>query len=182
MKAAIVALHEAALAYPEMCWDCHAGNVMVRPETGELVLNDLLYGAVGDDAYDEYRCECERCGGTFHADGGGGYVDGENWCGACFDDHAIFCEIAQEFVAADEDDAAALDAFTWLDGQPWSVRQGNIAASNRDAAEADGWVWDEAAEVYVEANLHAVLTAIQGIARDCLEQHTEPRLPLRLAA
>lgn len=41
MKEAIAALSNA-LGYYGGQWDCHDGNIMIRPSTGELVLNDLI--------------------------------------------------------------------------------------------------------------------------------------------
>ena len=41
MRDAIAALRERFDDWNH-CWDCHDGNIMVRPSTGELVLNDLI--------------------------------------------------------------------------------------------------------------------------------------------
>lgn len=66
MKAALLALQRAASDAESdgschLIWDTHQGNLMVRPSTGELVLNDCLYDA--GDSYDTYayRSDYERC-------------------------------------------------------------------------------------------------------------------------
>jgi hypothetical protein len=177
MKDALKALHAHAQNYPGIGWDCHAGNIMVRPGTGEVVLNDLLYGGDG-------TASCERCGGHFDRYNEGEFIDGELWCGGCVEDHAIFCEHAEEHVAASEDDVPFIraDIFFWLRDKPWRVREGRVAGHNRAAFEEAGNVWDEAGQRFVEPNLYAVLSAIQGIAQEALAQHIEPRLPFARAA
>jgi hypothetical protein len=184
MKDALIALHDAAQSYPQMCWDCHGGNLMTRPATGEIVLNDLLYGGSNGSDYETARATCERCGSSFNHYNEGAFVNDALWCDACVGEHAVFCEHAQEYVeAAAEDadvpDAEVLDALvaTWLNDRPWQIRQGYVAADNRDAFAADdAYVWD--GERFVEANLYAFLTALEGIARTVEEDLIQPRLPL----
>jgi hypothetical protein len=82
MTAALKALHDAAAraeedGYSKIVWDTHDGNIMVRPGTGELVLNDCLYDC-GRDAYSRYGasynyddyCRCEECTECVHRAGG----------------------------------------------------------------------------------------------------------------
>ena len=179
MKEAILALDAAAREYgPAMCWDCHDGNLMVRPGTGEVVLNDLLYGGGSD--YDLIRCE--RCDERFDFETEGAHVHDEPWCDACVNEHAVYCQHEGAFVPASEDDAKAVRAYISFAGFCWHAEEGRVAADNREAFAENGNVWDEAAQAYVEAQLHAVLTAITGLAQEALAQHIEPRLPFARAA
>lgn len=183
MREALALLTEKAEQF-DVRWDDHDGNVMVRPSDGKVVLTDLLYSPweLHGDFDDDDWSACDLCGSNFDIEAGGGHVDGEAWCDRCISDRAVHCDIAKEWFASDEDDAATLGVIVAgrQANAPWLVQHGHIAAHNRAAAEAEGYVWD--GERYVEANLYAVLTAISGIAAETLAQNIEPRLPFSLAA
>lgn len=67
MKEALAALVEVGLQEsPYLVWDTHDANLMIRPGTGEVVLNDTLFDS--GERYESdwrgssyYRCDCGEC-------------------------------------------------------------------------------------------------------------------------
>jgi len=162
-----------------MFWDCHSGNVMVRPSDGSLVLTDLVGG-------DRHHMEnCDRCGVEEDAEELV-FIDAnhEQWCGDCFHHHAFLCEGCNEYCVKDEhepDHVPVIDYVhhQWLAAAPIEVRESAICAVCKDDyLDHDDFTFVEDRNEFWRSHLKENLDAIQFVARDMLDRHIQPRLPL----